>query len=88
MDATNCFGPGQIGERAADAQHAVVAARREAHRVGGLREQLAAGLVGRRDRLEQLAVGLGIGADAVVIGIAFRLDPARGGDARGDVGWA
>jgi hypothetical protein len=38
---------------------------REPHRFGGLGEQAAAGLVGRRDLVEQLAVGLGIGARAL-----------------------
>src|SRR5256885_11215671 len=35
------------------------------HRLGRLGEEAAAGLVGRRHRAEQIAVDLGIGADAM-----------------------
>lgn len=37
----------EVGERAGDAQHAGVAARREPHGVGGLAKQLEPGGVGR-----------------------------------------
>ena len=59
----------------------MIAARRQPHRLGGLREQLAARFVGGRDRIEQFAVGFGIGADAVG-GVARRLDGAGGGRTR------
>ena len=55
------------------------AARRQPHRRGRVGEQLAPRIVGRRDRIEQLAIGLGVGARAVAV-VAVRLDLTRGGD--------
>ena len=57
--------PAEIGQGARHAQHAVIAARRKPEPLGRLGQQLAAVGVGRRDLVEQLAVGLGVGADAL-----------------------
>ena len=80
MDSADLLGAGEVGDGAGDAEHAVEAARGEAHRRGGIGEELAAGLVGRRDPVEQLAVGLGVGARTVAV-VAIGLDLPRGGDA-------
>ena len=67
MDPADRFGAGEVGDGPRDAQHPVKAARRQAHRRRRVGEQLAARLVGRRDAVEQFAVGLGIGAHARAI---------------------
>ena len=61
MDPADLLGTGKVGDRARDTKHAVKAARREPHRRGSVVEKLAAGFIGRRDPVEQLAVRLGIG---------------------------
>jgi hypothetical protein len=63
VDAADVSAPAQVGDRAADAQHAVIAAGGQPHRLGRLGEERAAGLVGAGDAVEQFAVGLGVGAD-------------------------
>ena len=47
VDAADFAAPRQIGDRAGDAEDTRIAARGKPHRLGGLGEQLAAGLVGR-----------------------------------------
>jgi hypothetical protein len=71
----------KIGDCPRDFQHAVIASRRQPHRRGRAGQQGTAGLVGGGDLLEQRAIGLGIGADAMV-GIARRLNVAHPGDPR------
>ncbi len=39
MDASDFIGAVEVGERAGNAQHAVVTARREPHRIGGFAQQ-------------------------------------------------
>ena len=62
VDPADLLGAGEVGDGSGDAQHAVEAARRQAHRRRRVGEQLAPRLVGRRDPVEQFAVGLGVGA--------------------------
>ena len=50
----------EISQGTGDAQHAVIAARRQHQLVGSLLQDPQAGIVGRGDRIEDLAVGLGI----------------------------
>jgi hypothetical protein len=76
MHPPDAVAPGEVGDGAGDAEDAVEAASREAHRFGGLREEAAAGLVGRRHGVEQFAVGLGVGADPMR-GVAIGLNLAR-----------
>ena len=87
MDSPDLLGAGEVGDGAGDAEHAMEAAGREAHRRGGVGEELAAGLVRRRDLVEQLAVGLGVGTRAVAI-VALGLELPRGGDPAPDFGAA
>jgi hypothetical protein len=90
VDAADLVVALEVGERARDAQDAVIAARRQAHGVGGLAQQGEAGLLGPGDLLEQLAVGLGIGAQMRQAegGEAALLAGAGGGDTGGDLGAA
>ncbi len=76
MDSPDLLRPRQIGDGSGDPQHAVEAARRQAHRRRRVGEQLAARLVGRCDLVEQLAVGFGVGARPVAVE-ALGLDLAR-----------
>jgi len=59
VQAPDALGAGEVGQRARHAQHAVVAAGREAQTPGRLGQQRAAGGIGRGDLLQQLVVGLG-----------------------------
>jgi hypothetical protein len=74
---------GEIGQGAGDAEHAGIAACREAQAFAGLGEDLAAGLVRGGMGFEQAAIGLGVGACRGA-GIAAALDLAGGGDAGGN----
>jgi hypothetical protein len=65
----------------------VEASRGEAHRLGGLGEEAAAGFVGPRHRLEPLAVDLRVGTDALPF-VACGLDGPGRGDPAGDLGRA
>ena len=80
----------EVGERARDAQHAVIAARGQPHGLGGIAQQLLALRVGLCDLLQQRGRRFGIGADMRQAGcrITRELDVARGRDARGDLGRA
>ena len=62
MNAADLLGSGEVRHGAGDAEHAGVAAGGEAHRLRGLHEELAAGLVGRGERFERIAVELRVGA--------------------------
>ena len=75
MDLLHRAAAFEVGERSCDAQHAVEAAGRQAEAVDRLGDELAAGLVERGDLLQQLAVGFGVGADAVTL-VAPGLDGA------------
>ena len=78
----------EVGDRAGDPQHPVVAARGQVHALGRAQQQLAAAGVGRRDLVEQLALDLGVGAQlgARRAGEALGLELARAGDPGGDPG--
>ena len=83
------LGAVEIGEGAGDAEHAVISARRELEALGGIEKKFLPLGIGRRDLIEELAVGLGVGADAALRGEcceALHLTRARLGDARGDIG--
>jgi hypothetical protein len=56
----------QVGDGAGDAQHPVVAARGQLQALGGAKEELAPGGIGGRDPVEQLALGLGVGAQRLL----------------------
>src|SRR4051794_39284224 len=76
MHPPDILGPREVGDGAGDAEDAVEAAGGEAHRFGGLAHQAAAGLVGGGDGIEEVAVGFGVGADAVRL-VAVGLEAAR-----------
>lgn len=82
MDPAHSLAARQIGDRPPHPKHAVKAAGREPHRLGGLGHELAAGLVRGRDRFEQVPVGLGIGPHIMAfvapsLDVPRRLDPSR-----------
>ena len=79
VDAPDLLGACEVGDRPGYAKHPMESSGGEAHCGGGVGEELAAGLVGRRDPVQQLAVGLCVRARAVAV-IALRLDFARSGD--------
>lgn len=83
MDPPDIGRPGEIGDRPRDPEHAGIAARRQPHRLGRLGQQGAPGIVGSSHRLEQIAIGLGIGAGGFV-GVTPRLDLPRRHDAPRD----
>jgi len=67
----------------------MIAARRQHQPLGGALQQGAAGRIGSGDLVEQLAIDLGIGADAAIrrqYFVARPLAGAGGGDAAGDLG--
>jgi hypothetical protein len=84
VDAADVLAACKIGYRAGDAQDAGVASCREPHGFGGLGEELAARFVWGGVGLQRVAVGFGIGADAVA-GIAGGLDRAGGVDTRANL---
>ena|SRR5436309_9224451 len=86
MDATDVSSTVEIGERARDAQHAVIAACGKPHRLGSVAQELEAGAVGFGDLLEHGALRLRVGAypRKPERGVALRLHLSRGVDARGD----
>src|SRR5260370_36460751 len=53
----------EIGERAGDAQHAVIAARRQPHGLGGVAQEFLALRVRLREGLQRRGRRFGIGAD-------------------------
>jgi hypothetical protein len=63
VDAAVDLGGVEIGDGARHAQDPVIAARREAKALGRLAQELAAVCLGRRHLFQQLAVGVGVGAD-------------------------
>src|SRR5437763_7404042 len=87
MDATDVSSTVEIGERARDAQHAVIAACGKPHRLGSVAQELEAGAVGFGDLLEHGALRLRVGAypRKPERGVALRLHLSRGVDARGDL---
>ena len=76
MDPADLIGAREVGDGARDPEHPVESARGEAHRGRGVGEQLAPRLVRRRDRIEKIAVRLGIGAHPGAVE-ALALDVAR-----------
>ena len=72
MDSPDLVGAGKVGDGPGNPQHSVETAGGEAHRCRGVGEQLAAGIVRRCYRIEQLAISLGIGAQAMAF-IPLRL---------------
>jgi hypothetical protein len=82
MDPADLIGTGQIGHGPGHAQDTGIAARGQAHRLGGLEQQLLARRVGRGVAVEQVAVEFGIVAPPGAFepgGLAL----ACGGDAGG-----
>ena len=86
MHAADFVGAVEIGERARNAQHAMIAARREPHRIGGFAQQRKSAAVRPRHIFQYRARHRGIGPDmrqpdrGVPRGLAF----ARQRDALGD----
>ena len=62
MDAPDLLGAVEIGMRAHDTQHSVIAARGEPHRLGGVAQKRQARLVWPRDILEHRPRNTRIGA--------------------------
>ena len=60
MDAADAAALRQIGYRAGNSQNTRIAARRQPHGFGGLREQCLAGIIGRRMGGKNIAVDLRI----------------------------
>ena len=67
MDSADLLGVGKVRDGSRDAQHPVEAARREPHRGGCIRQQLAPRLVGCRDLVEEFAVCLCVGSRAMAV---------------------
>src|SRR3546814_18687816 len=67
MHAADLLRLRQIGNRARHSQYAGITTRREAHRLCGLCQQLAARPVGARHFFPQIAVDLCIGPHAITI---------------------
>jgi len=80
MQPADFVGSVEIGQRARDAQHAVIAARRQPHGFGRIAQQLCARSVGLGDLLQQRGRCLRIGADVRQAGgrVTRQLDVARG----------
>jgi len=55
VDAPDLVGPSEVRDGPCDTKHAMKSARGQAHRRRGIRQQLAAWIVGRRDLVEQFA---------------------------------
>ncbi len=63
VQAAHGVGAFEVGQGAGDAQDAVIGAGRQFHGIDCFQQGRCASGVGRRDRHQQFAVGLGIGAD-------------------------
>lgn len=87
MDPADLLASGEVGDGSGDSHDAVEAACREPHRLGGLGEEAAAGLVGPCDGLQALAVDLRVGPDPLPFE-PLRLDGSGGRDPAGDLGGA
>ena len=87
MHAADFLGAVEIGQRARDAQHAMITARRQAHGIGRIAQQREPGIVGARDVFQDRTIGLRIDPDIgePELSIARGLDVARAGDAGGDL---
>ena len=79
VDAADLFGAREVGDSSGNAEDAVEASRREAHRRGSVCQKLAPGLIGRCHAIEQLAVGFCVGSRPVPI-VALRLHLASRSD--------
>ena len=99
MHAPYLLGTGEVRDGAGDPKNPVEAPCRKSHRGRSVGKQLAARIVRRRNRVEQLAVGFGISPDAKPaktprLDIACRSDTpsdlftALGGRRKGQVGGA
>jgi hypothetical protein len=77
----------EISERAGELEHPVIAARRKTQTFGRLAQQAKTGVVCFRDLLDQIGRRGRVAGDAVEaeIGVARKLNLARGGDPRGDL---
>ena len=87
MQPADLFGAIEVGERAGNPQHAVIAARRQAHGLGRVAQQLLALRVRVCDLFQQRGGRLGVGADLrkAGLGLAGELDVARRRHACGDL---
>jgi len=65
MDPAHGVGPGEVRDGARYPKHTMVAARAEPHRRGRVGQKASSRLVRRGDLVEKLAVGLGVGPDAM-----------------------
>ena len=75
---------GEIGDSAGDAQHAVIAARSQPHRIRRFCEKFRAGCVGRCNSVERLAFHFSVGANILTV-ITFTLHIACAAYPRGYV---
>ena len=96
MDAPHSLCACQIGDRTGDAQYPDIAARGQAHGVGGLHQQFAPRFVGFGEAVERVAIQFRIAARAAVfesrcLPLARCADPCRdlgaafGGRGKGEV---
>ena len=76
---------GQVGDGACHFQHAMIAARGQAHAVGGIAQQLFAGRVGCCNLVKQFAFGLRVDAQTLSFE-TVALDVAGQRDSRGNRG--
>jgi len=85
MHAADLLGGVEIGERAGDTQHAVIAACRQAHRVGGVAQQRKPGSVRAGYFFEYRSRDRGVGERRLQTerGVSRGLDRTRLGDAGG-----
>jgi hypothetical protein len=63
MHAADLLGAVEIGERARDPEHPVIAARREMHGIGGVAQQCKPAGIGACHFLQERAIGGGVAAD-------------------------
>ena len=77
MDPADLFGARQIRDSSGDAKHAMEPVGRQPHRRSRIGEQLAARLVGGPNRIEQFAIGLGVGPHPCPV-VTPRLEIAGG----------
>ena len=86
MHTTHAFGGVEIGERARNAQHAMIATRRQTHCIRGVTQERHAGGVRPRNFLQYRSADLCICTQPVepFAGVTFRLDIAGTRDTRGN----
>ena len=90
MQARHPVGPIHVGQGAGDAQYPVIAPGRQAQARRRVHQQLAPGVVGPGDLVQQFAIGLGVGADprGLFPFVTVSLNRAGLGDPGRDLGGA